>query len=88
MRHCALEYWNLYQIFLRSLYTLGYSCCNFTCFTKTIANHAVTITYNNDGSESESTTTLSNLSNTINSNQAVFQLGIVLHFNSIYHNRI
>ena len=88
MRNRTLEHRNFYQIFLCCFNTFCNSSRNFTGFTKTVANNTVTITYNNDGSECECTTTLSNLSNTINSNQAVFKLGIVLYFNSIYHNRI
>ena len=84
----SLDDWNPNQILLGSLYTLGDGSRNFACFTKTIANNTVTITYNNDGCECKCTTTLSNLSNTINSNQAVLKLGIVLYFNFIYHNRI
>ena len=62
---------NLNQILLSCLNALGNSSCNFTCLTKTVTNDTLTITNYYNSSESESTATLGNLDNTIDSNQSI-----------------
>ena len=89
MRYSTLEYRNLYQVLLSSFSTLCDSSSNLTCLTKAVADHAITVTYNDDSSECESTTTLCNLSYTVDSNQAILKYFFVIYFYFIHcHNRL
>ena len=89
MRNCTLEYRNLNQVLLSSLSTLSNSSCNLTCLTKTVTDNTVTVTYNDDSSECESTTTLGNLSYTVDCNQAILKYFFVIYLYFIHcHNRL
>ena len=89
VRNRTLEYRNLHQVLFGSLSAFGDSSGNFTGLTQTVANHALTITNNDDGSECKRTTTLCNLRHTVDSNQAVFQFCVTIYFYFIHcHNRL
>jgi Icc-related predicted phosphoesterase len=49
---------------------------NFFCFSKTMTNNSVLISNYNNCRETECTTTLSNLCNTVNGNKLIFKLDI------------
>src|SRR3712207_4857660 len=89
MGYSPLQYRNFHKILLSRLYAFRYSSCNFTCLSKTPADNAFTITYNDDSSECKCTTTFSNLCNTINCYQTVLQFDVTVNFYFIHcHNRL
>ena len=73
MRHGSIENRNLNKILLGGLYTLGNGSSYFAGLTQTPANDAVSVAYNDNCAKGESTTTLGNLSNAVDSNQTVLQ---------------
>ena len=76
------------KILLSSLYALSDGCGNFVSLTKAKTDDAVIVTYNDNCSECECTTTLSHLSGAVDCNKAILQFNIVSRFNSvifIYH---
>src|SRR5574344_1612697 len=89
MRNSTIQYRNLYEIFLCSFNALRDSSCYFTCFSQAITDETFTVTYNDDSSESECTTTFCNLCHTVDSNQAILQFYITIYFYFIHcHNRL
>ena len=68
----AFEYRNLYQILFGCFDTLCNSGRHFTGFAETVTDNAFAVSDNNDGCESESTSTLGDLNNAIDSNQSIF----------------
>ena len=72
MRNCTFQYWNTNQVLLSGFYTLSNCSCNFTCLTKTPTNDTIFVSNNNNCREAKCSTTLSYLSNTVDSNQSIF----------------
>ena len=89
MGYSALEHGNFYQVLLSGLSALGNSSGDFTSLTKTIADDAVTVTYNDHGSKRKGTTTFSHFRYTVDLNEAIFQFCVAIHFYFIHcHNRL
>jgi len=89
VRDSALKHRNLNEVLLCSLYALSDSCCNFASLTETVADNTLAVTNNNDGSECKCTTTLSNLSYTVDSHEAVLQINVIKNFYFIHcHNHL
>ena len=89
MRNSALEHRNLNEVLLSCLNTLSDSSGNFAGLTQTVANYALAVTNNDDSSECECTTTLGNLSYTVDSHETVLQINVIIIFYFIHcHNRL
>ena len=85
VRNSAFDDGNFHQILLSGFDTLSNGCGDFAGLTEAIADDALTITHHNNGSESESASTLGDLGYTIDSNESIFQFFIVCVY-SVCHN--
>lgn len=76
MGNCTLENGNLDQILLCCLNTLGNGGSNLASLAQAVTNDTLTVTNHYNSSESESTATLGNLDNTIDSNQSILNSSV------------
>ena len=71
-RDSAFEHGHLHKVFLGSLYAFCDGCSHLACFSKSPSDDTITVTYHDDGSECERTSTLCHLCDTVDSHEAVF----------------
>lgn len=76
MRNGCVDDRNLHEILLGVLNTLSDGGSYLIGFSKTITNNAVLVTHNHNRGEAEVTTTLSDLSHSLDGDQSVFQFKI------------
>ena len=76
MRDGGIDDRNLHQILLGILDTLRDSGSDFIRLSKTITDDAVLIAHDHDGRETEMTSTLGDLGNALDSDEAVLELQV------------
>ena len=84
MRNGSIENRYLNKVFLSGFRALGDGSSNFTCFTQTVANDTITVTYYYNGCKRKSTTTFGNFRYAVYSNEALLELQVICGFNSIH----
>ena len=80
MGYCSIDDWNLYHILLSGFCSFCDGGGYLTGLSEATADCSFTVTYNNDGSECEGSTTFCYLGNAVNSYELIFKLRLAICF--------